>query len=31
MTEVHGGKMEFEANIGAGLIVRVRIPLPPER
>ncbi|MCX6135093.1 MAG: hybrid sensor histidine kinase/response regulator [Ignavibacteriales bacterium] len=30
LTEMHGGKMEFEANFGAGLIVRAIIPLPPE-
>jgi signal transduction histidine kinase len=29
LTEMHEGRMEFEANSEAGLIVRVRIPLPP--
>jgi two-component system, sensor histidine kinase and response regulator len=28
LTELHGGTMELQSNIGAGLIVRVRLPMP---
>ena len=28
LTELHGGTMTFESNIGAGIIVKVRLPIP---
>jgi two-component system, sensor histidine kinase and response regulator len=30
LTEIHGGKMEFDANVGGGLTIRVHLPVFPK-